>query len=175
MKRIRAAQDSIEIVRETRQQLARAPRNPVTKKHTFCGQDDAWQVWRAYSGPIKDRPRSLRDDLCTPLDRWLATSLVRLFPVVTALYEKVKARRRQLDQLDLLVKLRDLLVDDNSAREEYQRRFDHIFVDEFQDTDPLQAEIVLYLSEREPRADKWEDVILADGKLTLVGDPKQSI
>ncbi len=105
----------------------------------------------------------------------MATRLVRLFPVVKALYERVKTRRRQLDQLDLLVKLRDLLVSDKSARAEYQRRFDHIFVDEFQDTDPLQAEIVLYLCEREPRADKWEDVILADGKLTLVGDPKQSI
>ena len=175
LKKLRTAQDPMKIVRETRRQLARVPRNPVTKKHTFSGQDDAWQVWRAYSGPIKDRPRSLRDDLCAPLHRWLATRLVRLFPVIKALYEKVKTRRRQLDQLDLLVKLRDLLVHNKSARAEYQRRFDHIFVDEFQDTDPLQAEIVLNLSEREPRADKWEDVILADGKLTLVGDPKQSI
>jgi ATP-dependent helicase/nuclease subunit A len=105
----------------------------------------------------------------------MAARLARLFPVVVALYEKVKVRRRQLDQLDLLVKLRNLLVQDKSARAEYQGRFDHIFVDEFQDTDPLQAEIVLYLCEREPRAERWEDVIVADGKLTLVGDPKQSI
>jgi ATP-dependent helicase/nuclease subunit A len=48
-------------------------------------------------------------------------------------------------------------------------------VDEFQDTDPLQAEIVLYLCEREPVADRWEDVVLRQGALTLVGDPKQSI
>jgi len=61
------------------------------------------------------------------------------------------------------------------ARGNYQKLFDHIFVDEFQDTDPLQAEIVLYLCEREPRAKPWEDVVLSAGKLTLVGDPKQSI
>ena len=47
LNKLRAAQDPIEIVRETRRQLARAPRSPVTKKHTFSGQDDAWQVWRA--------------------------------------------------------------------------------------------------------------------------------
>ena len=170
-----ALDDPVQIFRETRQQLDRTPRDPVTKRDTFAGDDKAWQVWKAYKDKDKQRQQSLKDDLCAPLDRWIATRLVRIFPVVTTLYEKVKTRRRQLDQLDLLVKLRNLLAKDKSTRAEYQRRFDHIFVDEFQDTDPLQAEIVLYLCEREPRAERWEDVILSDGKLTLVGDPKQSI
>jgi ATP-dependent helicase/nuclease subunit A len=52
---------------------------------------------------------------------------------------------------------------------------DHVFVDEFQDADPLQAEIVLYLCERGAVAERWEDVPLRPGALTLVGDPKQSI
>jgi ATP-dependent exoDNAse (exonuclease V) beta subunit len=173
--KLRALDDPVRIFRETRQQFDRAPRDPVTKRDTFAGDDKAWQVWKVYKDKDKRRQRSLKEDLCAPLDRWMATRLVRLFSVVTTLYEKVKARRRQLDQLDLLVKLRNLLAKDKSARAEYQRRFDHIFVDEFQDTDPLQAEIVLYLCEREPRAERWEDVILSDGKLTLVGDPKQSI
>ena len=168
-------QDPIEIVRETRRLLARAPRSQASRKNEFNGDDNAWKVWKRYRDKDKQTGRSLKEELCASLDGWIAIRLVRLFPVVRALYEKVKTRRRQLDQLDLLVKLRDLLARDKSARAEYQGRFDHIFVDEFQDTDPLQAEIVLYLCEREPRADKWEDVILADGKLTLVGDPKQSI
>jgi len=109
------------------------------------------------------------------LDRWIATRLARLFQVVIVLYQRVKARRRQLDQLDLLLKLRNLLAKDKQARPEYQGRFDSVCVDEFQDTDLLQAEIVLYICERERRAERWEDVILSDGKLTLVGDPKQSI
>ncbi len=48
-------------------------------------------------------------------------------------------------------------------------------MDEFQDTDPLQAEIVLFLCEAGPGAAAWDEVGLAPGKLTLVGDPKQSI
>ena len=48
-------------------------------------------------------------------------------------------------------------------------------MDEFQDTDPLQAEIVFYLCEREPVASDWRDAVLEPGKLFVVGDPKQSI
>src|ERR671923_259284 len=54
-------------------------------------------------------------------------------------------------------------------------RLTHIFVDEFQDTDPLQAEIVLLLSASDPTIARWQDVTPAPGKLFLVGDPKQSI
>ena len=60
-------------------------------------------------------------------------------------------------------------------RGEFQRLFDHVFVDEFQDTDPLQAEIILLLCEREPAARRWDQALLRPGALTLVGDPKQSI
>jgi ATP-dependent helicase/nuclease subunit A len=172
--RLREVEDPIEICRAVRALLDRTPRQP-RKGHDFGGDDVAWRAWRILTEGGKDRETPLKDDLCAPLDGWLATRLVRVFPVVVALYEKVKARRRTLDQLDLLVKLRDLLTRDLEVRGEYQRMFDHLFVDEFQDTDPLQAEIVLYLAEREPRARRWEEVVLAEGRLTLVGDPKQSI
>jgi ATP-dependent helicase/nuclease subunit A len=175
LRRLRDLEDPVEMFWETRQQLDRAPPNQARKKNDFADADDAWRVWKRYKDKDKQTGRSLKDALCAPLDRWMATRLARLFPVVIFLYEKVKARRRQLDQIDLLLKLRTLLAEDKQARAEYQSRFDHIFVDEFQDTDPLQAEIVLYICEKEPRADRWQDVVLADGKLTLVGDPKQSI
>ncbi|MBI4564838.1 MAG: UvrD-helicase domain-containing protein [Planctomycetes bacterium] len=175
LRRLGGCDDPVQVSREVRQQLDRTPRSPVTKRDTFAGEDASWQVWKAFKEGGKLRKQALRDDLLAPIDRWMATRLVRLFPVVMALYEKIKTRRRQLDQLDLLLKLRDLLAMDKTARGEYQRMFDHVFVDEFQDTDPLQAEIVLYLCEREPRADRWEEVVLSEGKLTLVGDPKQSI
>jgi len=127
----------------------------------------AWATYKAW-----------RDDLgarvSAPLDRWLATRLVRVFPVAEELCRRVKRRRQKLDQLDLLMSLRDLLLD-REVRGQCQRRLDHVFVDEFQDTDPLQAEIVLWLCEREPRAACFQDVELFPGKLTLVGDPKQSI
>ena len=81
----------------------------------------------------------------------------------------------RLDFTDLLGRLRDLLATDLDARLLLQRRFRYLLVDEFQDTDPLQAEIVFLLCEREPLADDWRQVVLEPGKLFVVGDPKQSI
>jgi ATP-dependent helicase/nuclease subunit A len=81
----------------------------------------------------------------------------------------------RLDFTDLLGQLRDLLVHDLAARRSLQERFGYLLVDEFQDTDPLQAESVVLLCEHEPLARDWRDVVLAPGKLFVVGDPKQSI
>jgi ATP-dependent helicase/nuclease subunit A len=161
-----------------RQVVGREPKKSGVTMAYFDKDPVAWKAWKAFNGdetknPVRDRP--LRDDLLKPLYRWMGTRLVRLFPVVVELYERAKRRHRALDQIDLLVKLRDLLANDPSSRRFYQGLFDHIFVDEFQDTDPLQAQIILYLCEREARASNWNDVELAPGKLTVVGDPKQSI
>src|SRR5204863_8501784 len=104
--------------------------------------------WDAYNAIRADttRTNTLADKLKGP-HRWLATRLVRVFPVTRAMYERVKAEHEVVDYLDLLIKLRDLLRDNLDARRFYQGLFDHIFVDEFQDTDPLQCEIVFYLCE----------------------------
>ncbi len=78
---------------------------------------------------------------------------------------------------DLLTWARDLLRDNPDVRAQAQRRFDRIFVDEFQDTDPLQAEIVWFLAADPNQRDArdWRDLQLVPGKLFVVGDPKQSI
>ena len=79
---------------------------------------------------------------------------------------------------DLLVWARDLLRDDATARRRFQDLYTHILIDEFQDTDPLQAEIAFYLA-AEPDANidgrPWHTVPLTPGKLFIVGDSKQSI
>ena len=107
--------------------------------------------------------------------RWLGAMLVRLAPVAVALYEQVRAERQVVDFLDVLIRLRTLLRTRPDIRGEFQRLFDHIFVDEFQDTDPLQCEIVFYMCEEGCKASCWEDIELSSGRLTLVGDPQQSI
>jgi ATP-dependent exoDNAse (exonuclease V) beta subunit len=143
------------------------------KGRDFNDDSFAWSIYSAI------RPDSVKlDSLAQKLKgphRWLATRLVRLFPVVCAMYERVKAEHEVVDYLDLLIKLRDLLRDHHDARRFYQGLFDHIFVDEFQDTDPLQCEIVFFLSEDGVHSDDWTRVRLAPGKLTIVGDPQQSI
>ena len=57
-----------------------------------------------------------------------------------------------------------------------ESKYRYLLVDEFQDTDPLQVEIVFLLCRRRPgRTDGWATASLVPGKLFLVGDPKQSI
>jgi len=91
-------------------------------------------------------------------------------------YARAKAQRRLLDFQDLLIFARDVLKKSRSARDYFKKAYRYILVDEFQDTDPLQTEIVFFLSERRGEfAGKWDDVNLVPGKLFLVGDPKQSI
>jgi ATP-dependent exoDNAse (exonuclease V) beta subunit len=93
---------------------------------------------------------------------------------VVGLYQQAKKRAGQLDFMDLLLYARDLLRHDD-ARAELQQAYRRIFVDEFQDTDPLQAEILLLLAAADPDERDWRKATPAPGKLFVVGDPKQSI
>ena len=105
-------------------------------------------------------------------------------PILTSLGEFARESEvaRKADGVatydDLLVWARDLLRDNPSARRHLQSRYSHILIDEFQDTDPLQAEIAFHLA-AEPDADvrgrSWETLPLSPGKLFVVGDDKQAI
>jgi len=90
-------------------------------------------------------------------------------------YETLKRHAGVLDFVDLLVRARDLLRDSAAVRADFQQRLTHLFVDEFQDTDPLQAEILLLLAADDPAERDWRAARPLPGKLFIVGDPKQSI
>ena len=90
-------------------------------------------------------------------------------------YEDRKQRAGKLDFVDLLLKVRNLVRDQPAVRAHLQQRFTHLFVDEFQDTDPLQAEILLLLAADDPKQNDGFQARPVAGKLFLVGDPKQSI
>ena len=83
--------------------------------------------------------------------RCCATNCGRSSPM----YEEIKRRAGRLDFLDLLLVARNLVRDNAAVRAELQSRFTHIFVDEFQDTDPLQAEILLLLAAADPAETNW--------------------
>jgi ATP-dependent helicase/nuclease subunit A len=89
--------------------------------------------------------------------------LIALSRDVVRRYEQRKQAAGALDFLDLLVKARDALVRHEGVRAYFKGRFRFVIIDEFQDTDPLQVEIAEALTGGEP------------GRLTIVGDPKQSI
>ncbi len=149
------------------------------------GDDRHWR-WRGAGARFGDWPRAeifaRRDALRVRLHQFrdhagasLAPRLRdELWPVVE-IYRELKQRAGRLDFLDLLLTARNLVRDNAAVRAELQARFTHIFVDEFQDTDPLQAEILLLLAADDPAETNWLEVRPRAGKLFIVGDPKQSI
>ncbi len=88
-----------------------------------------------------------------------------------------RARRRAvaLNYNDLLQLAAVLLRDRPEVREALQRKYRWLFVDEFQDTDPIQAEVILLLAAEPGAGRDWTQVPLRSGALFIVGDPKQSI
>lgn len=92
--------------------------------------------------------------------------------------EQEKQNRSLLDFSDLLLITRDLLRNNASVREQLQGQFLYLLIDEFQDTDPIQAEIFWILARDEKKTDpkkSWHDQQLVIGKLFTVGDLNQSI
>ncbi|MCE9613047.1 MAG: ATP-dependent helicase [Lentisphaerae bacterium] len=81
---------------------------------------------------------------------------------VHAAYEKRKQDMGGMDFDDLLVNGLRLLRDHADIRERYQEQFRHVLVDEYQDTNPIQAELVDRLGAKH-------------GNVFVVGDDFQSI
>jgi ATP-dependent exoDNAse (exonuclease V) beta subunit len=108
-------------------------------------------------------------------DADLAAALQQELDGATAGYQSLKDSAGALDYVDLLARARDLLRQDAAVRRHLQRRFTHLFVDEFQDTDPIQAEILLLLAADDPYVSDWRQSRPVPGKLFIVGDPKQAI
>jgi ATP-dependent exoDNAse (exonuclease V) beta subunit len=108
-------------------------------------------------------------------DSVMAALAERLTDYIKA-YEQAKRERNLLDFNDLLMIARQMLKEHPQVRKYFRDRYKFLLVDEFQDTDPLQAEIVFFLSEEEKgKAKEWKDVRVSPKRLFFVGDPKQSI
>ena len=116
-----------------------------------------------------------------PAARLLAEGLAEVVARAHADYAEAKAARDALDFRDLLIGARDLLAGHPAVRRAVQGRYDVVLVDEFQDTDPVQAQIVRLLRADDPdpggdgaRSDQV-DAPLKPAGLFIVGDRKQSI
>jgi ATP-dependent exoDNAse (exonuclease V) beta subunit len=125
---------------------------------------------------------ALRDGIKGELDRAvalceadLAACLREELRVLVDEYEAAKIAAGKLDFVDLLLRARDLIRDAPHVRRDLQQRFSHVLVDEFQDTDPLQAEILMLLAAADAGESDWTRTRPSPGKPFIVGDPKQSI
>ena len=159
-----------------------------TNKTAPGGTKSSWDATRGGKEELQVRYQALVAAIVALREQY-AASLTGLAVAVADSFSRwagaAQLAQGRLDFTDLLGCLRDLLKRDRTARRALQGRLDYLLVDEFQDTDPLQSEIVFFLSEREApagessaedaRADDWREVVLKAGKLFVVGDPKQSI
>jgi len=147
----------------------------VKRARKGSGPTYAKGVTRAKVLDARDRLMQALDDFQFRADADLSALLHEELMACVDMYEALKAREGALDFLDLLVRACDLMKGNAEVRGHFQRRFRRIFVDEFQDTDPLQAELLLLLAADNPAETRWQQVIPVAGKLFIVGDPKQSI
>lgn len=90
-------------------------------------------------------------------------------------YAEKRKKNGKADFDDLLFWARDLLLESEPARRYFRDRFRAVLIDEFQDTDPVQAELALLLTSDADPGEDWRKLIPARGRFMVVGDPKQSI
>jgi exodeoxyribonuclease-5 len=101
--------------------------------------------------------------------------LALCFQELNSAYADFKRQRALLDFDDLLYRARDLLGSNPAVRAALSKRYRYMLVDEFQDTDPIQTEILFLLCGEGKETENWIQRPLRQGAVFIVGDPKQSI
>jgi ATP-dependent helicase/nuclease subunit A len=183
--------------------------------HLWDCESKIVQKWWADTTKEKQRFR----DLINPLHQAFCETAVapyvaqwrqyvyrRAVTVLMRARDHAAIERRRVNSLnygDLLTLTARVLRENGEVRRALQQKYRHLFVDEFQDTDPVQAEIVFLLAADETRSSQlptsnsqppkkprsrralevgswelgvdWRQVPLRPGALFVVGDPKQSI
>ena len=112
---------------------------------------------------------------CAGLGALAFQHFVGEFDALRDLYRDYKRDAALLDFDDLLHHACNLLRTNEAVRGALAQRYPRILVDEFQDTDPLQAEILWRIAGDGGMDSAWHENIIRPGALFLVGDPKQAI
>ena len=127
----------------------------------------------------KQRFDAFRQDIAQPaLTYWRQRryqGVVQFVRRALSIHGRLKQIDGTLDFTDLLLITARGLREQPHLRRYFQQRFTHLLVDEFQDTDPIQAEAVVLLSSDDVNERDWQSCRLRPGALFIVGDPKQSI
>ncbi|WP_259557596.1 DNA helicase PcrA [Brachybacterium sillae] len=136
---------------------------------TSIAKDQGLDVKKNPPRGIAARISSWKNDLVDPIDTADAAESSRnpWEKTLAAVYTAYTERLRQANAVDFddLIGLTVQLLRENPAvRESYRRRFRHVLVDEYQDTNAAQYALVRELVGDDPTAD-----------LTVVGDSDQSI
>nr|MBP7570108.1 UvrD-helicase domain-containing protein [Acidobacteriota bacterium] len=168
-----------------------ARRDRVASLAEFC---KAWKrdvVQKHWAGRGKQVKALVDDFTSTVVEPFLEAWRARVHHLAMivladarASYAEVRRRRNVVNYVDLLRVTARMLRERRAVRRALQAKYRWLFIDEFQDTDPIQAEIFLMLAAAEAASAGNGDggtavdpfaLPLRPGSLFVVGDPKQSI
>lgn len=144
------------------------------------------KAWGESSTPEREEAHKLRDEVFPQLIATIRPSLhawqacahheaVQFVQPAAERYLKVRREQGRLTHHDVLYFTRELLRTRPEVRRQVQERTPRLLVDEFQDTDPLMAEILFYLTGENVEEKDWTQCRPLPGRLFIVGDDKQSI
>jgi ATP-dependent helicase/nuclease subunit A len=110
------------------------------------------------------------------VSRWVRYNhILNVMRPAVVIYDRLRRDAGGLNFQDLLLTASKTLRENPPIRKYFRSRFTHLLVDEFQDTDPIQAEVMLLLTADDPNETNWRRCRPVNGSLFVVGDPKQSI
>jgi ATP-dependent helicase/nuclease subunit A len=150
----------------------------IPKKPGNKGAGGNWEGGRETVDAVKEFVRNVVDFrpwyLSLPVRRVLDALLRLIIGEFLPEWEKRKRADGLVDFDDMLWHARDLLRGSRAAREDLQKNYALLLVDEFQDTDTVQWEMIRLLTAGAEAGDGQEE-LTPPGRLFIVGDPKQSI
>jgi len=136
---------------------------------------------------------AVRNDVPEKVSKYLQQyleSIVNYLVIMVANFTLAQAKaRKETGQLifhDLLVHCLELLkhpIHGPKVRSSLRNRYQRLLIDEFQDTDPIQIELASLIASSPDQTvpatvsghSDWRNLLVKDGQLFFVGDPKQSI
>ena len=146
-------------------------KNAAHTKNRWRHKDDAETTQKAFDNFIKDY-------VAPTLRSWREHRHGILAEFVLPAVDyccNLRLEQTKLNYQDLLLLTAGLLRENPEVRRYFQGRYTHLLVDEFQDTDPVQAEIMFLLAGEDMQEKDWRRLEPRSGALFVVGDPKQSI
>lgn len=125
--------------------------------HNLNLDEKRWPPKQAQNFINRHKEKGLRPSQITPDDNGYDINMVAIYMA----YQKLCDQSGLVDFAELLLKAYELLQQDEVIRQQYQQRFQHILVDEFQDTNTIQYQ--------------WLQLLAKDSHMMVVGDDDQSI
>ncbi len=130
---------------------------------------------------VNSTGKTLNDPIANLLAEPLRCWREYVYSIVAPLLDEGLAfyseKRRDLGLMsfdDLLLRTHRMLATKKEVADFFRSRTKYLLIDEFQDTDPVQSKIALYLTS-DNWSEDWRSLRPTPGSLFVVGDDKQSI